>query len=205
MAIKVVSCEVRGSYVAAFEPKKNTMFPDQLPKYGMRVLIPKTDEGKQFMKSLKVAYANVISEKWPNGAPDDVRPFLGKKTEKPCVFDGDTYTNTKGEVPSENKGHWFLNASNTDRPNIIHQSARSVQLTEPNTFQSGDYCHVQLAVYAYSKGSNGVGFSLDNIMVTRKGEPLSGKDDAEDAFAEVKSSDGVDVGDFDDDDDDMFG
>lgn len=204
--MKLVSCEVRGSYVSVFEPKKNTQFPDQEAKYGMRILIPKTDEGKQFMKKLKSAYVAVCSDKWPNGEPDDVRPFTGTKREKPLIYDGDTYSNKKGEIPSENKGHWFLNASNKSQPNIIHADNRSVPLTERNAFQSGDYCHVQLALYAYANASNGVGVSLDNVLVTRRGEPLTGKDDAESAFAEVKSSDGVAVEGFDDDDsDDLFG
>lgn len=204
MAIKVTSnCEVRGSFVTVFEPRVNQLSQDKTPEYSMQVLVPKTEEGKQFIKSLKVAYTNAISEKWSGKTPRDVREFLGVKAGQntPCIRDGDKdKLDDDGNPQAPYAGHWFFNCKNKQRPGVIDKNRAKV--LDPDDFRSGDWCYVQIGVYAYSNsGNNGVGFSLDNVMVTRRGEPLTGKDDPEDAFKNVQAADDIGPS-FDDDDDD---
>lgn len=186
---KVVSCEIRASFVSVFSPRANRLDPTEAPKYGMQILVPKNDDGKKFLKDLRDAYTIAVQEKWPNGAPPNVREFMGDERMKPCVRDGDKKVNDQGQpVGGEYGEHWYLNANNKKRPGLIDSQNRRPIVNEED-FQSGDYAYVQLSVYAYAvKGNMGVAFGLENVMMSRKGEPLTGRDNPEDAFAVVPAS-----------------
>jgi len=199
---RIISCEVRGSYVSVFQPRRNQLNPDEDPKYSVQLLIPKTAEGKAFLKDLRSAYGDAIGDRWPKGAPSNVREFMGDERMKPCVRDGDKKENDAGEpVGGEYAGHWYLNASNKKRPGVVEDSTRKPPMSEED-FQSGDYCYVQLSVYGYSMlGNNGVGFGLRNVLITRKGEPLTGHDSPDAAFKAIpKGANAVSFSDSNDDD-----
>ena len=205
MAMKVTSkCECRASFLTVFEPRVNRLSADKTPEYSMQALVPKTEEGKAFIKSLKAAYTQAISEKWNGKTPSGIREFMGVKQGQntPCIRDGDKdKLDDDGNPQAPTAGHWFFNAKNKQRPGVIDKDR--TKILDPEDFRSGDYCYVQIGVYAYDhSGNKGVGFSLDNVMKSRRGDPLTGKDDAEDAFRDVQPAAAGPA--FDDDDDDLL-
>lgn len=172
----VTKGEVRGSYVNVYEPKLNQL--SKKTEYSMSVLIPKTD--RETISQLKAAYEAALAKKWPNGAPANHRtPFRDGDTEK---FMKD------GKTPDPNyAGHYWINVKSQDRPGIVKLSqGQLVESDDPRDFSSGDYCRVSLNAYAYDNmGNKGVAFGLNNIMITRKGDPLGGgARPATDDFAE---------------------
>lgn len=176
-----------------FQPRVSNLDPNGPPKYSMQVLVPKDEKGKEFLKKLRACYDAALKETFPKGAPQDVREFMGDDRLKPCVRDGDAKVNEDGSpAGGAYAGHWYFNCSNKREPLIVHSRDRNTKVTDDSEFMSGDYGYVRLSVYGYNNRSKGVGFGLNALMISRKGEPLGGgQEDAESAFGEIKHEDPV--------------
>jgi hypothetical protein len=78
-----------------------------------------------------------------------------------------------------------MNLKSRTRPGVVDKQLQAI--TNPNEFVSGDYCRVSMSGFAYDKtGNRGVSFSLNNIQVLDKGEPLSGKTRPENDFEAIE-------------------
>ena len=169
---KVVTGEVRASYVNVFAPRLNDLSGQE--EYSMAIIIPKTD--KKALSAISGAIEAAKKNKWPKTAPANCRSPLR---------DGDT----EKDDP-EYKGHYWINLKSKTKPGII--DARKFPVTDEMSFISGDYCRVSMNAYSYSqKGNNGVSFGLNNIQTLRKGEPMTGRTRAEDDFGEVEVESGI--------------
>lgn len=165
----VVTGEVRLSYVNLFEAKKfNEANADEVPKYSVTILIPKTDT--KTIDKIKMA----IQKAAEKGAQ---RHFGGRvPTNVPNTLkDGDTETNDLGElrcnVNPELKGHYYMRLSSKFKPLVL--DANKNEILNPLDVYSGCYGRVSLQCYAYSgNGKRGISAVLVNVMKTRDGEPL---------------------------------
>ena len=166
--------EVRFSYTAVFQPKKND---DGTPsKYGVCIIIPKEDtETVNLVKeAIDAAKQRGKLEKWGGKIPANV---------KSCLRDGDI----DREDDEAFAGCYFLNASSRNKPGvkILEDGVVSDALDEED-FYSGCYGAVTLDFFPYeSSGNKGVGAGLNNIIKTRDGDRLSGGRSADEDFADL--------------------
>ncbi len=166
--------EVRFSYTAVFQPKKND---DGTPsKYGVCIIIPKEDtETVNLVKeAIDAAKQRGKMEKWGGKIPANV---------KSCLRDGDI----DREDDEAFAGCYFINASSRNKPGVkvLEDGVVSDALDEED-FYSGCYGAVTLDFFPYeSSGNKGVGAGLNNVIKTRDGDRLSGGRSADEDFADL--------------------
>lgn len=166
--------EVRFSYTAVFQPKKND---DGTPsKYGVCIIIPKEDtETVNLVKeAIDAAKQRGKMEKWGGKIPANVNS---------CLRDGDI----DREDDEAFAGCYFLNASSRNKPGVkvLEDGVVSDALDEED-FYSGCYGAVTLDFFPYeSSGNKGVGAGLNNVIKTRDGDRLSGGRSADEDFADL--------------------
>lgn len=175
IATKVLTGECRLSYANLVTPRAVQQGGEE--KYSVTILIPKTDVATiaDIRASIEAAALKGINEKWGG-----VRPQIAS-----ILHDGDGVKPDAGTpYRDECKGHWVLNASSNNQPQVVDQSNLKCQLA-PQDIYSGMYARVTLNFYAYKNRKTGVGCGLGNVMKTREGEPLAGGASAEADFASV--------------------
>lgn len=156
MAKKVVTGEVRLSYVNLFEPK--AIAEGQAPKYSTTLLIDKDD--KATVKLIQNAIAEVIAN-----SQDVLKGTKGLKTP---LRDGDE---EKDSLEYEN--HFFMNASSKTPPIVVDEDRQEV--VNPREVYSGCYGRVSMNFFAYNQaGNKGVGVALNAVQKTKDGEALGG-------------------------------
>ncbi len=175
---KVVTGEVRFSYVHAFEPY-TFEDSDSEAKYSARIFIPKSDT--KTLKALQSAIKSVKEDensikKWGGQVP--------KNLDLP-YYDGDAISD---EAP-EAAGCYYLNLKNSRKPGVIDLETGTA-ITNPTEFYSGCYGRASFRLFAYNqKGKKGIGSSLSNLCKTRDGEPLGAViSTAEEDFADFMSA-----------------
>lgn len=178
IATKVLTGVVRLSYANLVTPRANQQGGD--PKYSVTLLIPKNDNATKLdiENSMKAAYEEGVSKKW-GGAHPQMSQLL---------WDGDGLRKSGLPFGDECKGHWVLNASTKQKPQVVGIDNVSCELA-PNDIYSGMYARVTINFYPYdTAGSKGVACGLGNVMKTADGEPLSGGASAASDFADFGSA-----------------
>ncbi len=173
---KVVTGEVRLSYVSLFTPRPNKNGGS--PKYKVTVLIPKADTATKARidAAIRAAIQDGAPKKWGGVIPP--QPAIP-------LYDGDGARPSDGMAYGEEcKGHWVLTASTEDKPGVIDRNGSPI--IDQSQIYSGAYGMVSMAFSVYNKDKKGVGCYLHNVMKTRDGEPLaSTKSSAESDFQGV--------------------
>lgn len=181
---KVVTNEVRMSYVQVFEPK--AMDEASKAKYSVSLLIPKTDTDtiEKIEQAIEAARKEGV-EKYGKKFPANPKTtFRDGDEEKP---DDAAYV-----------GHMFLNCSSTTKPGVVMAApagspVKTIQLTSEEEFYSGCYGKAAINLYPYdASGNRGVSAGLNNLLFTRDGERFAGKDSAENDFEDEFEDDGED-------------
>lgn len=168
----MITCEVRFSYLNAFEPKET---PSGDLKYSVSLLIPKEDE--KGVAEIKAAINAAVQK----GLDDNKFKKAHVPSLRLPLRDGDQ-EHDDGNRGAEYKGCWFVNASSKNKPGIVDSQAKP--LFDPDTFYSGCYGRADINFFPYNQaGNRGIGAGLNNLMMTREGERLDGRQKAEDAFA----------------------
>lgn len=164
---QVVTGECRLSFVNVFEPK--AMKEGDTPKYSVTAIIPKSDT--KTINAIKAA----IQKAAENGAQ---RHFGGRvPTNVNNTFkDGDTETNDLGELQKakypEYADSYYIRLSTKFKPKVL--DANRQEIIDPTEVYSGCYGRVSMTFFAYSgDGKRGVSASLNNVMKTRDGDPLT--------------------------------
>ena len=107
-----------------------------------------------------------------------------------CCFDfRNTFLITLGDEEFDNgnrgveyKGHYFINCSSKNKPGVVDSQAKP--LFDAEAFFSGCYGRADVGFFPYNQaGNRGIGVGLNNLMMTKEGERLDGRQKAEDAFA----------------------
>lgn len=174
---KVVTGEVRLSYVHLFEPYSSIEGAD--PKYSVVLLIPKTD--KKTIKALRDAQQAALE------AGKD-RLFGGKlpKGWKDTIHDGDE----EGDLDKnpEYEGHWYMNVSSKTKPGVVDRALNPI--IDSTEVYSGCFARVSINAYPYSQaGNKGVSFGLNHVQKLRDGDFLGGRSRAEDDFDALEDED----------------
>ena len=168
---QVVTGEVRLSYVNVFEPMKIGE-NDKDAKYSLTILIPKdTPEGQKTIAHIKAAIQKA-AEKGTQKHFGGRVPTNVSNTLK----DGDTEVDDLGDLKNiknpEIKGHMYMRLSTKFAPKVLN--AQRQEIINPMEIYSGCYGRVSLTTFAYSgDGRRGVSAVLNNVMMTREGEPLT--------------------------------
>lgn len=175
---KVLTGEVRLSYVNLVAPRANNNDPAADPKYSVTLLIPKQDTAtyNNILSSIEAAAADAQGKLW-NGVRPPVMPVP--------IHDGDGVRENGTPYGEECKGCWVITASTKNKPQVVHQSDINTELA-PQDIYSGMYARVTINFFGYAqRGKKGVGCGLGNVMKTRDGDALAGGASAAADFAGV--------------------
>lgn len=171
-ATKVVTGEVRFSYLHVFEP--HAIEEGQDKKYSVSLLIPKTDKKtlnaiKKAIEAAKVAGA----PKWGGKVPSNLKmPLRDGDVDRP---DQEEYA-----------GMYFVNANSTNKPGLVDANVQPI--LDSTELYSGCYGRASINFYAYNvSGNKGIACGLNNIQKLRDGETLGGRSRAEDDFDAVET------------------
>jgi len=168
---KVVTGKVRFSFVNVFKPRKEE--DSDRETYGLMILIPKKD--KTTLAKIEAAIEAVkddpkSKEKWGSKFLSSMRTPLR---------DGDEERDT--EAHPEYKGHYFINANTSMKPQVV--DADRDEILDTNELYSGCYGRISMNFYPFKqKGGVGIAAGLNNVQKLADGEPLSGRSTAEDDF-----------------------
>lgn len=175
---RVITPVARLSFPALWEPAS---FKGQEGKFKASFIFPGTEE-TDIPKELKNAvHAAKIKEwgddktKWPKKI---VSPFRFGNEDKPDV---DGYADSI-----------FITASNKYRPEVVDKNLEPIS-KESGELEAGHYVRGALRAYAYTEPKCGITFSLENVMKIKDGPTFSGRQKAEDAFADVEVSEDDDT------------
>lgn len=175
---KVLTGEVRLSYVNLVSPRVNNNDPTATPKYSVTLLIPKSDAAvkQNIDASIEAAAKDAQGKIW-GGVRPPVLPIP--------IHDGDGVRDNGTPYGPECRGHWVLTASSKNKPQVVSQSDINTELL-PQDIYSGMYARVTINFFGYNRaGKRGVGCGLGNVMKTRDGEALGGGASAASDFAGI--------------------
>lgn len=171
---KVVTGKIRMSYAYLFTPREPENAGEK-PKYGLSVLIPKSDKAtlQKIKAAVDAAKEAGKAEKWGGKIPPNLKlPLRDGDAERP---DSQEYA-----------GHYFFNANSNNKPGIVDKDVNPI--LDQTEVYSGCYGRVSVNFYAYNhpKGGKGVAAGLSNVQKLEDGEPLGGtRSNPEDDFEAV--------------------
>ncbi|HUR65497.1 MAG TPA: DUF2815 family protein [Chitinophagaceae bacterium] len=171
---KVVTSKVRFSYVHVWEP--TAMNEGQDKSYSVSLIIPKSD--KALIAKINAAVEAAIENgksKWGGKVPTKnfKRPLRDGDLDRP---EDDAYANS-----------YFLTAKCSTKPGVVDRYKK--EITKQEEFYSGCYGLASVNFFAYAtKGNNGIGCGLNNLMKIEDGDALGGRVSASIDFAEVEVS-----------------
>lgn len=170
---QVVTGEVRLSYVSLFEARKINE-KDKEAKYSVTILIPKnTPAGQKTIADIKLA----IQKAAEKGAAKHFNGRIPTNLDAISTLrDGDTAVTDLGDLKKiknpELEGHMYMRLASKFAPKVLN--AQRQEILNPLEVYSGIYGRVSLTLYAYSgDGRRGISAVLNNVMITRDGEPLT--------------------------------
>lgn len=175
---RVLTGEVRLSYVNLVTPRANNSNPNADPRYSVTLLIPKSDAAvkQNIDASIEAAATDAQTKLW-GGVRPPVMPIP--------IHNGDGMRDNRTPYGPECKGCWVITASSKQKPQVVHQTDINTELA-PQDIYSGMYARVTINFFGYNQaGRRGIGCGLGNVMKTREGEPLAGSVSAAADFAGV--------------------
>lgn len=167
-ATKVVTGKVRFSYLNVFHPKAMGDSSDE--KYSVSLIIPKTDtETIAKCEAAIKAAMEMGKAKWGGKVP---------KNLKLPLRDGDEERDDEAYA-----GCMFINASSKGKPGLIDRYKK--EITDEEELYSGCYGRASINFYPFdASGNRGVAAGLNNLLKLEDGEPLGGRQSAENDFAD---------------------
>lgn len=168
---KVVTGEVRFSYVHLFEPYSS--FEGQDEQYSATLLIPKTDKKTLAkIKQAQKAAAEAGKAKFNGKVPSHLKTTLR---------DGDNDDSIDPEENPEYVGHMFIRVASKTKPGIVDKNVQPI--IDPSEIYSGMYGRASINFFAYNTaGNKGISAGLNNVQKTKDGDFLGGRSNAEDDF-----------------------
>jgi len=184
---------VRLSFPKLWKPEAS--IEGSVPKYGAAFLMdPSSETGKRNIKKIEAAVKRAADKTWAEKA-DKVRKTLD--SDRSGLRDGDTATNSDGDVYGGYEDMVFISASNRRRPQVLNRD-KSPLVEEDGVLYGGCYVDAVVSVWATSDkklGGNGIFCTLELVRFRKDGEPFgAGPIDADDYL------DDLDDDDLDDDD-----
>jgi hypothetical protein len=182
MSTKITTGKVRFSYVNIFEPRASEDGGE--PKYGVTLLIPKSDTTT--MGKIKAAIAEAADTfRKKNGTSS-----LPANPTNP-IHDGDGLKPSGDPYGEECKGCWVIATSSKQKPVIV--DAFRNEITDPNEVYSGCFGRAAINFYGYNNRKKGIGAGLQSVQKLTDGEPLGGSrgsaDDFDDGYVDTDMDD----------------
>ena len=170
MSTKVVTGKVRFSFCHIFEAQAPQGGGE--PKYGVTLLIPKSDTAT--LEKIKAAMAeareNFVKKNGANSLP--VKP-------NHTMHDGDGLRDSGEPYGPECKGCYVITVSNKNKP-IIVDNFRN-EITDPGEVYSGCYGRAAINFYGYNRnGKKGISASLLSVQKLHDGDPFGTTGSADD-------------------------
>ena len=166
--------------------------PNDIPKYQVTLLIPKTDVKTKadLDAAIEAATQAAVKAKWNGYRPPQI--------PQP-IWDGDGVRNDGSPFGPECKGMWVLTASTNAKgkdgspkpgPQVVMMTENGVVPADPMEIYSGMYASVTVNFTGYAAaGKKGIGCYLGNICKIADGEPLgNGRTSAEDDFGDLEAN-----------------
>lgn len=176
---KVVTGKVRLSYTYLFEPRAGTNDDgsEKKPQYQTAIIIPKADT------ATLTKIRNAVEAARQAGAAKWKGKVLTADQLKMPLRDGDL------QRPDDEafKDSYFINCNSGTQPGIVDKDLNPI--LDKTAVYSGCYARVQINFYPFANKSNGIAAGLDNVQKLADGEPLAGRDRAEDVFAKEEAAD----------------
>jgi hypothetical protein len=170
MSTKIVTGKVRFSYANVFTPRAANDGAKE--KYSVSLIIPKSDTATiaKIKQAIKAASEDGKNKKFGGTIPANLKqPLRDGDIEKP------------GDPVYENS--MFVNANSIHAPGIVDASLN--RIIDPEAFYSGCYGRAEVTFYAFNEsGNRGIACGLNSLQKLEDGEPLGGRSNPEQAFAE---------------------
>lgn len=168
----ITGVNTRWSYVNAWEAKS---INGGAPKFSVSLIIPKSDTKtlEKIKAAIQAAYEEGQGKLKGNGKSVPALSVL-----KTPLRDGDA------ERPDDEAyaNAYFINANSATAPGIVDADRNPI--LDRSEVYSGVYGRASINFYAFnSNGNKGIACGLNNLQKIRDGEPLGGKNRAEDDFA----------------------
>lgn len=166
--------KVRLSYCHIWEPQAPLNGKPEDAKYGVTILIPKTDTKtlNDIYAAMAMAEQQGVASKWGG-----VKPPLVKTP----IYDGDGVRPSGEPFGEECRGHMVMTASSKNQPFVYDLSMQPI-INRADVY-SGCYGRVSIDFFAYAQaGNKGIGCSLNGVQKIEDGEPLSGGVTPQEAF-----------------------
>lgn len=172
---KVLTGEVRFSYVQLHEAKPPKSDPTGKPRFSTTLLIPKTDTAtvNDIRASIKAAGDEALNSRWGGRAPLNLDGIL---------HDGDGVKDSGEPYGDECKGHWVLAVKSYSKPSVVGIDNIRAEL-DPRDVYSGMYGRATISFFGYANNKKGITAMLGNVLKTRDGEPLTSRSSAASDFA----------------------
>lgn len=173
---------VRGAFLALFEPKKFGGGEEGSASYSGSFLIAKDDPQ---VKTINAAIEAAANEKWGPKAPGILK--LLRSTDKVLLHDGDLKETYEG-FP----GNLFIASRNASRPIVLDRDKTPLTAADGKPY-SGCYLNAILDVWAQdNKYGKRVNATLKGVQFVKEGDAFSGSAPASaDAFDDL--SEGTDA------------
>lgn len=189
MTDNVITPKFRASYPQVFRAKLNDLNGKQ--EYSIVALFKKGEDLSVLTAQIAAAAAEkwgADKSKWPKGLRNPLRDQAEKEKD--------------GKLPDGYEaGAFFISLKSQQRPGLVDENRQAI--IDESDFYAGCFARAQVRAFAYDqKGNKGVSFGLQNLQKMGEGDPLSGRQKAEDAFEAVagaKSAGGKEVDPFSDD------
>jgi hypothetical protein len=186
MSDNVLTPEFRASYAKVFRAEKNDLSGEM--EYSIVALFPKGADLTVLKNEVTAAATEkwgADKSKWPKGLRTPLRDQAEMEKE--------------GKLPDGcEAGAIFVRMKSKQKPGLVNAALQAI--IDETEFYSGCFARAQVRAYAYDqKGNKGVAFGLQNLQKLRDGDPLSGRQKAEDAFEAVASATGSSAGGSDED------
>lgn len=170
MSTKVVTGKVRFSFCHIFEAQAPQGGGD--PKYGVTLLIPKSDTAtvEKIKAAMAEARENFVKKNGASSLP--VKP-------NHTMHDGDGLRDSGEPYGPECKGCYVITVSNKNKPVIVDNFRN--EITDPGEVYSGCYGRAAINFYGYNRnGKKGISASLLSVQKLHDGEPFGTTGSADD-------------------------
>lgn len=170
---KITTGIVRLSFANLWQPKS---INGGKAKYSASLLIPKSDT-----KTLAAVNAAIEAAVQAGIAKfgQSFRNSLSSQNFKRPLRDGDA------ERPNDEvyRGHYFVNANSDNAPRIVDRGLNDI--LDQMAVYSGCFARVSVNFYPFdTNGNRGIACGLGNVQKIADGEPLGGRSNPEDDFAD---------------------
>lgn len=170
--VKLISCPIRLSYPAFFDPKKNDQDQDV---WECEALVPPNKDGDAFLDKLDAALVEVMTEhfgpedEWPRGR-NDYQPSDKIKSVNPDKLPGPGITKDWSTFTA--RSYSQIGVVDADRNEVLNK--REVY--------GGRWARLSLSITVYDNKSKGPTIYLNNVQLLSNDESFGGRPSAENEF-----------------------